>query len=87
MVKKITYPLKKKEEKNWAVYYDNDGYTIQDEKIMGRQAAGWSYLKALVHSKPSKLGVYLKARKNFWSLFLFLKVFFLLFPGYVLNFF
>ena len=64
MVKKITYPLKKKEEKNWAVYYDNDGYTIQDEKIMGRQAAGWSYLKALVHSKPSKLGVYLKNKKQ-----------------------
>ena len=31
---------------------------------MGRQAAGWSYLKALVHSKPSKLGVYLKNKKQ-----------------------
>ena len=36
MVKKITYPLKKKEEKI-GLFIDNDGYTIQDEKIMGRQ--------------------------------------------------
>ena len=32
----IEKPIKKK-KKNWAIYYDNDGYTIKGEKIMGRQ--------------------------------------------------
>ena len=64
MVDKITYPLENKIHPHWAVYYDNDGYTIDGNKIMGRQAAGWSYLKALVKSKPSRLGVYIKNSKQ-----------------------
>ena len=31
---------------------------------MGRQAAGWSYLKALINSNPSRLGVYSKILKQ-----------------------
>ena len=31
---------------------------------MGRQAAGWSYLKALINSNPSRLGVYSKNLKQ-----------------------
>ncbi len=64
MVDKITYPLENKIHPHWAVYYDNDGYTIDGNKIMGRQAAGWAYLKALVKSKPSRLGVYIKNSKQ-----------------------
>ena len=60
MNQKVLYPLETKQYKHWAIFYDNDGYTITGEKIMGRQAAGWSYLKALVKNKPPRLGVYIK---------------------------
>lgn len=60
----LIYPLEKKEYPNWAIFYDNDGYSINGEKIMGRQAAGWSYLKALIKSNPLRLGVYLKNSKQ-----------------------
>ena len=32
----------------WSIYYDDEGYDIKGNRIMGRQAAGWSFLKALV---------------------------------------
>ena len=40
MNQKVLYPLETKQYKHWAIFYDNDGYTITGEKIMGRQAAG-----------------------------------------------
>ena len=43
----------------WSIYYDDDGYSITGDKIMGRQAAGWSYLRALV-KYTDHLSVYLK---------------------------
>ena len=39
----------------WSLFYEDEGYDINGERIMGRQAAGWSYLKALIKDKPSKL--------------------------------
>lgn len=64
MIEKIIYPVERKKYDDWAIYYENDGYTISGEKIMGRQAAGWSYLKALINSNPSRLGVYSKNLKQ-----------------------
>jgi len=48
-----TYPY-------WSIYYDDDGYNIEGDRIMGRQAAGWSFLKALINDKPKQLSAYLK---------------------------
>ena len=28
----------------WSIYYDDEGYNIEGDRIMGRQAAGWSFL-------------------------------------------
>ncbi len=48
------YPL-------FSIYYENDGFNIKGERLMGRQAAGWSFLKSIVTSKNYKrLGVYLR---------------------------
>ena len=30
------YPL-------WSIWYEDEGYDINGERIMGRQAAGWSF--------------------------------------------
>ena len=48
------YPL-------FSIYYENDGFNIKGEKLMGRQAAGWSFLKSIISSKRYKrLGIYLR---------------------------
>ena len=44
----------------WSLFYEDEGYDINGERIMGRQAAGWSYLKALIKDKPSKLSAYIR---------------------------
>jgi len=44
----------------WALFYQHEGFEIDGDKLMGRQAAGNSYLRALVQSKPETLGLYLK---------------------------
>ena len=44
----------------WSIYYDDEGYNIEGDRIMGRQAAGWSFLKALIKNKPKQLSAYLK---------------------------
>ncbi len=50
-----------KKHKFFSLYYENDGFNIKGEKLMGRQAAGWSFLKSIITSKRyNKLGVYLK---------------------------
>ena len=50
-----------KNHKFFSLYYENDGFNIKGEKLMGRQAAGWSFLKSIINSKRyDTLGVYLK---------------------------
>ncbi len=54
-----------KSHKLFSIYYENDGYNIKGDKLMGRQAAGWSFLKSIILSKRYKtLGVYLKNDKQ-----------------------
>ena len=45
---------------NWAIYYHNDGFNIKGDRIMGRQAAGWSFLKGVINSNPKNLGLYIQ---------------------------
>ncbi len=45
---------------NWAIYYHNDGFNIKGDRIMGRQAAGWSFLKGVINSRPKNLGLYIE---------------------------
>ena len=45
---------------NWAIYYHNDGFNIKGDRIMGRQAAGWSFLKGVINSNPTNLGLYIQ---------------------------
>ena len=47
----FNFPLFNKKYKNWAVYYVKEGYSITGDSIMGRQAAGWSYFKALIENR------------------------------------
>ena len=55
----MTYQITKKLHPYHAIFYEHDGFNIKGSKLMGRQAAGWSYLKALIQSGTTdKLGVY-----------------------------
>ncbi len=49
--------------KYWSLFYEDEGFDITGKKIMGRQAAGWSFLKALVKNNNS-LSVYLRNTHN-----------------------
>ena len=40
-------------ENIWSIYYENDAYSISKNKVMGRQAAGNSLLKAYAKSSYS----------------------------------
>ena len=42
---------------------------ITGNKIMGRQAAGWSFLKAIIQSQPPIIGTYIKnlEQRNFFK--------------------
>ena len=42
-ITKKKYPL-------WSIWYEDEGYDINGERIMGRQAAGWSFLSAVSKS-------------------------------------
>ena len=44
----------------WSLYFEMEGFEITGDKLMGRQAAGNSFLKALVKSKTDTLGIYVK---------------------------
>ena len=56
----IEKPLNKKYPL-FSIYYDNDGFNIKGDRLMGRQAAGWSFLKSIVKSNNyNRLGVYLR---------------------------
>tara|TARA_B110000444_G_scaffold261018_1_gene310516 strand:- start:15197 stop:16900 length:1704 start_codon:yes stop_codon:yes gene_type:complete len=47
------YPL-------WSIYYDDEGYSISGNRIMGRQAAGWSFLNGLIKDRPERFSAYVK---------------------------
>lgn len=50
-----------KSNRLFSLYYENDGFNIKGERLMGRQAAGWSFLKSIIQSNEyAKLAVYLK---------------------------
>ncbi len=49
--------------KYWSLFYEDEGFDITGNKIMGRQAAGWSYLKALIKN-TNYLSIYLRNIKN-----------------------
>tara|TARA_Y100001936_G_C16090299_1_gene685489 strand:+ start:4310 stop:6010 length:1701 start_codon:yes stop_codon:yes gene_type:complete len=44
----------------WSIYYDDEGYDIKGNRIMGRQAAGWSFLQALIKDDPKRISAYIK---------------------------
>ena len=62
----------KKEHPYWALFYHHEGYEMDGDRLMGRQAAGNSFLRALVQDNPDTLGIYIKnneqkelAKKNY----------------------
>ena len=59
----------------WAIYYESDAYSISGEKVMGRQAAGNSFLKAYALSNFKKIGIYAKNKDSFDNSFNLFKSF------------
>ena len=52
-------------ENLWAIFYENDAYSITKDKVMGRQAAGNALLKAYAESDLNKVGVYARNENSF----------------------
>ena len=52
-ISKKKYPL-------WSIWYEDEGYDINGQRIMGRQAAGWSFLKGIIKDKPDRISAYIK---------------------------
>ena len=46
----------------WALYYESDAFSIGGDRIMGRQAAGHSMLKAYANDPCKHIGVYTKSK-------------------------
>ena len=59
----------------WAIYYESDAYSISGDKVMGRQAAGNSFLKAYALSNFKKIGIYAKNKDSFDNSFNLFKSF------------
>ena len=59
----------------WAIYYESDAYSISGDKVMGRQAAGNSFLKAYALSNFKKIGIYAKNQDSFENSFNLFKSF------------
>ncbi|MFL2823839.1 MAG: glycosyltransferase family 4 protein [Alphaproteobacteria bacterium] len=49
----------------WALFYENEAYAIDGERIMGRQAAGNSLLRAYAYSDHKNVGVYARNKDCF----------------------
>ncbi|MAU58352.1 MAG: hypothetical protein CMC33_01670 [Flavobacteriaceae bacterium] len=49
----------------WAIFYESDAYSVTGDKVMGRQAAGNSLLKAYARSNFDKIGAYTRNDINF----------------------
>ncbi len=47
-----------------AVHYDPEAYSLGDQRIMGRQAAGAAFLKALARQRPERLFCYAGSREG-----------------------
>ena len=48
-----------------AIYYESDGYKIGENKVMGRQVAGNSFLKAYIkYTKLNEFWVYTNGDKE-----------------------
>ncbi len=46
----------------YSIYYESDGFNIKGEKLMGRQAAGLSFLKGIIQSDQyDDFGVYIRS--------------------------
>ncbi|WP_017294012.1 glycosyltransferase family 4 protein [Geminocystis herdmanii] len=45
----------KQKSQNTAIYYKPDGYTTQGKRLLGRQSAGESFLKAYIQSSPKDI--------------------------------
>ena len=59
----MTHKPINKTHKLFALNYVNEGYNIKKDQLMGRQAAGWAFLKSIIQSKRyAHLGVYLKTQ-------------------------
>ena len=56
--------ITKKKYPYWALFYHHEGFEMDGDKLMGRQAAGNAYLRALVQSKPENLAIYLKNKEQ-----------------------
>ena len=59
----------------WAIYYESDAYSISGDRVMGRQAAGNSFLKAYALSNSNKIGIYAKNKDSFENSFNLFKSF------------
>lgn len=53
------------EELLWAIFYESDAYSVSGERVMGRQAAGNSLLKAYARSDIKTIASYTKNEKVF----------------------
>lgn len=47
-----------------AIHYDPEAYSLGDQRIMGRQAAGAAFLKALARQRPARLFCYSAKRES-----------------------
>src|SRR6185312_10764091 len=47
-----------------AIHYEPEAYTLGDRRIMGRQAAGTAFLKALARQRPTRLFCYTAKRES-----------------------
>ena len=57
----------KEKSKSWAIYYQDEAYSVSGERIMGRQAAGNALLKGYARSNINNIGVYAKNKSSFQS--------------------
>ena len=55
----------------WAIHYESEAYSVSGERIMGRQAAGNSLLKAFARSDLDSVAVYTKNEDQFQNIFFF----------------
>ena len=58
----------KKKNSLWALYYHHEGFEMDGDKLMGRQAAGNSLLKAYAKSKYTDIGIFAKNPDHFKQL-------------------
>ena len=50
----------KKEHPYWALFYHHEGFEMDGDKLMDRQAVVILFSRALVQDNPDTLGIYIK---------------------------